>query len=257
MTKDRSAFSQKALVVLQAALSLAMLTVAGLLTRSLGNLERQSFGFEQQGRLLVRIGPQAAGYTPERLTGLYERLEDRVARVPGVITSSLALYTAQQGNNWGEEVYVAGKTITGGSSWDRVSAGYFETMGTPIVRGRGIEAGDTAASTKVAVINEAFARRYFPNEDTLGQHFGKDEASHAGDYEIVGVAADAKYQDAAEVPRAMFFVPLTQKITYQTAIDNRPEDGSITWARSCCTRSAIPISSRPTCGARSPTSTRT
>jgi len=227
VTRDTSAFSQKALVVLQAALSLALLTVAGLLTRSLSNLEHQSYGFEQQGRLVVRINPQAAGYTQERLTGLYERLEDRLSRIPGVVTSSLALYTAQQGNNWGENVYIAGRTVTGGSSWDRVSARYFETLGTPIVRGRGIEPEDTAASTRVAVINEAFARRYFPNEDPIGRHFGKDEASHAGDYEIVGVAADAKYQDATRAPQPMFFVPLTQKVAYATAGDSRVEDGSM------------------------------
>ncbi|MGE5243160.1 MAG: ABC transporter permease [Betaproteobacteria bacterium] len=226
-TRDTSAFSQKALVVVQAALSLMLLTMAGLLTRSLQNLENQSYGFERQGRLVVRINPASAGYTQERLTGLYERLEAGLARIPGVVNASLALYTAQQGNNWGESVYIAGKQVTGGSSWVRVSAHYFETIGTPIVRGRGIEEQDTAASQKVAVINEAFARRYLPNEDPIGKHFGKDEADHAGDYEIVGIAADAKYQDASQAVRPMFFVALPQKITYATAEDNRVEESSM------------------------------
>jgi hypothetical protein len=96
-----------------------------------------------------------------------------------------------------------------------------------MVRGRSIGEQDTASSQHVAVINESFARKYFPNQDPLGKHFGKDQASHAADYEIVGVAKDAKYQDAAKAPRPMFFVPLTQKIKYESAEDQRVEDGSM------------------------------
>lgn len=224
---DSSAVPQKSLVILQAALSLVLLTIAGLLTESLRNLDSQQFGIERQGRLLVAINPMTAGYTQERLTGLYQQLEDRLAHSPGVIASSLSLYTAQQGNNWGEDIHFPGRTGDFGSSWDRVSAHYFETIGTPIVRGRGIGDQDTATSQKVAVVNEAFARKYFTNEDPIGQHFGKDEQSHAGDYEIVGVAKDAKYQDAARPARPMFFVPLPQKIIYETQIDNRTEEGSM------------------------------
>jgi predicted permease len=224
---DASAIPQRSLIVLQAALSLVLLTVAGLLTQSLRNLENQQYGFERQGRLIVQFNPATAGYTQDRVMGLYEQLEDRFSHTPGVITASLSLYTAQQGNNWGEDIFFPGKAGDFGSSWDRVSAHYFETIGTPIVRGRGIGEQDTATSQKVAVINEAFARKYFPNEDPIGKHFGKDEVSHAGEYEIVGVAKDAKYQNASRPARPMFFVALPQKIKYETPEDNRIEEGSM------------------------------
>lgn len=225
--QDSSALPQKSLVILQAALSLVLLTIAGLLTQSLGNLENQAFGFEKQGRLIVTISPQSAGYGQDRLMGLYQQLQDHLTHLPGVISASLSTYTAQQGNNWGEDVFVPGKTDHSGASWDRVSAHYFETIGTPIVRGRGIGEQDTATSQKVAVVNEAFARKYFSNEDPIAKHFGKDELSHAGDYEIVGVAKDAKYLNATRPARQMFFVALPQKINYETDADQRPEDQSM------------------------------
>ena len=227
VTRDSSALPQRSLIVLQAAVALVLLSVAALLTESLTNLSNQQYGFEKQGRLIVQISPVSAGYNQDRLMNLYEQLNDRLSHTSGVISESLALYTAQQGNNWGEDVFFPGKTGDFGSSWDRVSAHYFESIGTPIVRGRGIEEQDTATSQKVAVINEAFARKYFPNEDPIGKHFGKDEVSHAGDYEIVGVAKDAKYGNVARPARPMFFVPLPQKIHYETIEDNRIEDASM------------------------------
>src|SRR5262249_6837094 len=99
-TRDESALPQKSLVVVQAALSLVLLTVAGLLTQSLRNLQNQPYGFERQGRILVQFNPNSAGYTAERLMGLYQQMEDRFSHMPGVIHESMSLYTAQQGNNW-------------------------------------------------------------------------------------------------------------------------------------------------------------
>src|SRR5262249_46056620 len=133
-TKDSSALPQKSLVVLQAALSLMLLTVAGLLTQSLRNLQNQAYGFEMQGRILFYINPSSAGYTQERLLGLYQQIEARFSRMPGVIHESLSLYTAQQANNWGEGVHILGRAGDAqNSSWDRVSAHYFETIGTPVL----------------------------------------------------------------------------------------------------------------------------
>lgn len=226
LTRDKSALPQKSLVVFQAAGSLVLLTIAGLLSQSLRNLQKQEFGFEREGRLLIRINPASAGYTADRLTGLYQQLEDRFSHMPGVIHQSLALYTAQQGNNWGEDVFISGRTENMGSSWLRVGAHYFETIGTPIVQGRGFRESDTATSQHVAVVNEAFAKKYFPNTNAVGQHFGKDEASHAGDYEIVGIARDAKYHSQTEPVQPMFFVPLPQIIRYQGVVDNMVESSS-------------------------------
>jgi predicted permease len=229
-SRDPAAFGQKSLVILQAALSLMLLTIAGQMAQSLHNLQAQQFGFEREGRLLVQFSPQSAGYTQERLTGLYQQMEDRFGHLPGVINESLSLYTAQQGNNWGESVYIAGEKarMDNGSSWDRVSAHYFETIGTPILQGRGFRESDTATSQRVAVVTEAFVKKFFPGAaNPIGQHFGKDEPSHAGDYEIVGVARDAKYQNASRPARVMFFVPLSQTIKYSNGVDNMVETSSM------------------------------
>lgn len=227
VTRDKSALPQKGLVILQAALSLVLLTVAGLVTQSLRNLQDQQFGFERHGRLLVEMNTRTAGYTDDRLPALYQQIEDRFSHTPGVISESLSLYTAQQGNNWGEDIHIIGRTERMGASWDRVSAHYFETIGTPIVRGRGFSEADTATSQRVAVVNETFVKKYFPNVEAIGQHFGKDEESHAGDYAIVGIAKDAKYQNAMRDPRPMFFVPLAQTIKYDTEVDDMVEKASM------------------------------
>lgn len=228
-TRDRSALPQKLLVITQAALSLVLLALAGLLTQSLRNLKNQQYGFERSGRILVSLDPRNAGYTAERLPGLYQQIEDRFKNMPGVISESLSLYTAQQGNNWGEGILILGRPRldNNGASWDRVSAHYFETIGTPVVRGRSFSESDTASSQHVAVVNEAFVKRFLPDAEALGQHFGKGDSSHAGDYEIVGVVKDAKYQNAARPPRPMFFIPLAQTVKYQHEDDARVESASL------------------------------
>ena len=228
-SRDAASVGQKSLVIVQAALSLALLTVAGLLTQSLRNLQGQQFGFERQGRLIVEMNPRAAGYTQERLLPLYQQLEERFSQMSGVIHESLSLYTAQQGNNWGEGIRILGHEPkpNQGSSWDRVSTHYFETIGTPIVRGRGFTDQDTATSRHVTVVSESFVDRYFPNEDPLGQHFGKGDADSAGDYEIVGVAKNTKYGDAAGKPRIIFFVPLVQNVHYKDTMQEQVETASM------------------------------
>src|SRR4029077_19520415 len=95
-------------------------------------------------------------------------------------------------------------------SWDRVGPHYFETIGTRLLRGRVIDEHDTPTAPHGAVVNETFARRYFANEDPIGQHFGMRGVSHSGDYEIVGIVEDAKYQDTRGPAYATSFLPLLQ-----------------------------------------------
>jgi predicted permease len=229
-TRDAATTGQKMLVVLQAALSLVLLCVAGLVTQSLRHLRNQEYGFDRGGRVLVEINPSASGYTLEKLPWLYQQIEDRFKSTPGVINESLALYTAQQGNNWGETIQILGRENQNdqSSSWDRVGAHYFETLGTPIVQGRGFKESDTQSAQHVAVVNEFFARKFFPNGSALGQHFGKGDAKSSGDYEIVGVAKDAKYwTHERDNKRPMFFVPLPQTTSYTRQTDQRVESGSM------------------------------
>ncbi|HUI85019.1 MAG TPA: ABC transporter permease [Candidatus Binatia bacterium] len=218
-TRERSSLPQKLLVIGQAALSLVLLACAGLLTSSLRNLERQDLGFAVDHRISVAINPPLASYTPERLDALYRAIEDRLAQLPNVQSVSLALYSPMSGENWGEMVAVEGKgdpkpIDANGSSWDRVSRQYFSTIGENVVRGRDFDRSDNSASRPVAIVNEAFVRQFFPNEDPIGKHFGMDMARFAGTYEIVGVVHDAKYIEPEKPAHPMFFVPLEQTLHY-------------------------------------------
>jgi predicted permease len=223
-----SAVAQRSLVVVQVALSLALVTLAGLLTQSLRNIDKQAFGFEANGRLVVEIDPQSAGYTQSGLIALYRRIDSRLSQVPGVISESVSLYTVQQaGATWGARVYLEGGTGPFPSFFNRVGARYFETIGTPILRGRAISEHDTVDSQRVAVVSETFAQRYFAGQDPIGRHFGRSAPGHATDYEIVGVAVDAKYADGSQAVRPMFFLPVSQKVTFSGEIPNKIEESSL------------------------------
>ena len=219
-TRDRSSLPQKSLIVFQAALSLVLLAGAGLLTQSLRNLEHQSFGIQTANRYVVHLDPYGAGYSPERLPGLYTQMEQRFRALPGVKSVGLALYSTLEGNNWGECVFVQGRPAPGpnshcGSSWDRVSPQFLETVGQPVVRGRGITEQDTATSRFVAVVNQAFVKKFFPNEDPIGKHFGNHGQEYSDSFEIVGTVADAKYNSPNDEFRPMFLRPLTQRLSSQ------------------------------------------
>ncbi len=218
-TGDKSSLPQRTLVVLQVVLSLVLLSGAGMLTHSLRNLENRDFGFDMHHRVAVQMNALPASYTPEQLQARYAALQERLQQIPGVERASLALYTPFT-DNWGEGIVVEGKPSDmfgdhNGASWDRVSAGYFPAVGQAILRGRGIEREDTAKTRPVAVVNEAFAKRFFPKEDPLGKHFGMDIPAYAGSFEVVGVVRDANYSDLQAELRPMFFIPLTQSIPYK------------------------------------------
>ena len=164
-TRDSATLPQKILVVVQATLSIVLLAGAGLLTRSLRNLEHQSFGFETDHRISIVMNEPPASYTEPQLNALYRELQGRLQRIPGVARAALALYTPYI-DNWGELIVPQGHGVPqmdddSNASWDRVSPGYLETMGQPILRGRSISEDDTASTRSVAVVNEAFAKRFF------------------------------------------------------------------------------------------------
>jgi len=223
-TRRSGSLPRKTLVILQAALSLVLLSASGLLTETLRNLEHQNFGFEQNGRTVVNIDPVLAGHKPEQLEWLYGRVHDSLLSIPGVSSVAACLYSPQSGDGWNELIYVAGRPAPGPTennlSWiDRVTPGYFEIIGNPIVKGRPLSEQDTAASRHVAVINEAFARRFFQNENPIGKYFGNAEIRSAGEYEIVGVARDARYlTNRLEEPvEPIFFVPEAQSVVFADA----------------------------------------
>jgi predicted permease len=215
VTARAGSLPRKALVVFQIALSLALLSASGLLTSALHALETQDFGFEQERRMVAKINPRLAGYQPAQLSQLYRRIHDSIAGIPGVSSVALCLYSPP-GGGWGAGVWVAGHSAPGprddnSSSWDRVTPGYFDVIGTPIVKGRGVSQEDTAASQRVAVINEAFARKFFRNEDPLGRHFGQS-AGASGAFEVIGVVKDARYltNNLDQPSGPFFFLPEAQ-----------------------------------------------
>ena len=221
-TRDRASVPQRSLIVVQAALSLMLLVGAGLLTRSLGNLEHQDFGLKTDNRYVLHFDPAGAGYTADNLQAFNRQMEQEFAAIPGVQSVGIALYSTLEGNNWGEAIFVQGHPAPGpnsqnGSSWDRVSPRFFETVGQPVLRGRGFTEDDTATSLKVAVVNQAFVKKFFPKEDPIGRHFGVFEPKLSSSFEIVGIVADAKYNNPRDDVRPMYFRPLSQQLTGLTS----------------------------------------
>jgi predicted permease len=215
-TRDHSALPQKALLVLQSALSLVLLVSAVLMTRSLGNLEHMDFGLATSNRYVLHLDAAGAGYTVDRLPALYREMEARFSSIPGIRGVGLALYSPLEGNNWGECVIQQGHAApkpgdSCGSTWDRVSANYLKTIGVPMIRGREFTGQDTATSLPVAIVNETFVHKYFPNQDPIGKHFGIDDVKYSGSWEIVGVFKDFKLNNPRDDKRAVFLRPLTQQ----------------------------------------------
>ena len=216
-----SSIAQKALVIAQAAMSLVLLSAAALLGQSLRNLEQQNFGFETQDRYLVSINPRLSDYKPEQMEQVYRRIDERLLGVPGVRMAAPALYAPMSGDSWNEGIRIAGRPEPGprensGAGWARVMPGFFETLGAKIVQGRTIEEQDGATTRPIAVVNEAFVRRFFKDQNPIGQHFGMNRIQYANTFEIVGVVRDMRYMtyDYREPVRPMFWLPETQSVKY-------------------------------------------
>jgi predicted permease len=229
-TSDHSSFARQALLIVQAALSVVLVAGATMLSRSLDKLEHQNFGFLTEGRVVVSVNRPPATYTQPQLASLYRQIEEGMNRLPGVTGSGLALYNPLT-DNWGELILVSGHpppkmSEEAGSSWDRVSADYLQNIGVGLVRGRHFARSDNETTELVAVVNEAFVKRFFKNdEDPLGQHFGLDLPENAGTFRIVGIVRNAKFAGFAlrKPARPMFYVPLAQNVPYKNPLMKRIE----------------------------------
>jgi predicted permease len=227
---DRSSSTRKALLVVQATLSVVLVAGSTMLARSLNKLEHQDFGYTVEGRVIVDLNSPPAGYSGPQLTALYRRMEEELSHLPGVQGAGLALYNPLT-NNWGELIMVAGHPTgklneESGASWDRVSANYLQDFGVQVLKGRGFTAADNETGEAVAIVNEGFVKRFFKSdENPLDQHFGLDLPENANTYRIVGVVRDAKFAGFAlnRPARPMFFVPLAQTANYQNELMKRLE----------------------------------
>jgi putative ABC transport system permease protein len=224
---------QRSLVIAQVAVSLVLLSAAALLGRSLRNLQHQNFGFETDGRYISWINPMLSNYKPEQLEPMFEKIDDRLTQIPGVRKVAPALYAPMTGDNWNEGVRVAGRPEPGAkedtsASWSRIMPGFFETIGAKMTLGRPITEDDTATTRKVAVINEAFAKRFFKDKNPIGEHFGINKIQYSNTYEIIGVAKDMRYltYDYKDPIHPMFWVPEAQAIQY----GDKPSDSNDIWS---------------------------
>jgi macrolide transport system ATP-binding/permease protein len=199
-------------VVLQAGLSLVLLVGAGLFAKSLSKQEHIDLKLDPVNRYVVHINPQTAGYPQRQLGDLYRSIEERFHALPGVEKVGISSFTPMEDNNNGWGVQIQGKpNANGQATFIKANAEYFDSVGTRVVMGRGIQADDTAESRHIAVVNKEFVRQLFkPGENPIGQHFGWDEKA-AGDWEIVGVVEDTAYQSATWKDHMMYFVPLMQR----------------------------------------------
>lgn len=221
-TGDRSSLTQKGLMILQVALSIVLLSAAFLMARSLANLEHQNYGITIANRYVMRFDPKGAGYTVDRLPALYREIEDRFSGLRSVVNVSLARYTPLDGNAWGTSIVRQGHPAPGPgdksfSLWDRVGDRFLQSIGVPILRGRNFSPQDTQSSTPVALVNEAFVRRFFPDQNPLGGHFGIVSSENSGSFEIVGVFADFRMNDPRREVPPLFLRPISQQYLGYTA----------------------------------------
>ena len=202
----------KALVAGQVSISLLLLIGASMFVRSLQKLNSIDVGFKRENLLLFGVDASLSGYKDDRLIGLYQRLQESVEALPGVKSVSLSRHSLI-----GNGLSRSGMTIPGyekraGEEMlayaNLVGPGFFETMGIPILLGRGLTIRDNETAPRVVVINEALARRYFPNESAIGRRF----SWHEKDVEIVGIARNAKYNDLRQAEPPTIYDPYLQNV---------------------------------------------
>jgi predicted permease len=202
---------RRMLVGIQVSLSLLLLFGAGLFVRTLRNLESLGPGFPTDHLLTFTIDPSLNGYSDEETKSFYERLNVNLQTMPGVTSVGFSSMPLLKGYAW--QNAVLGKDFEGAPIEEQpvlseVGPDYFATLGIPMVAGRAFTAQDVGPA-KYAVINESFAREYFPGRNPIGQRFGlvDDMEPVTPDTEVIGVIPDRKYRDLRETPPAQAYFP--------------------------------------------------
>ena len=209
------------LATAQIALSLALLIAAGLFTRSLMNVSRVELGVKAESLLTFSVSPSLNGYKAEKSLAFFDQLEDNLRALPGVTGVTSALVPLLGGNNWGNSVSVEGFTQTpdtnNNASYNEVSPGFFRTVGMPLIAGREFLPSDAKESAKVAIVNEAFAKKFNLGRDVVGKHIGAGDnpMTQKLDIEIVGFVQDAKYSEVKREIPPQYFRPTRQGSTPQ------------------------------------------
>jgi len=214
-TGGRERFSlRRILIVSQVGLSVVLLMGALLFVRSLRNLTTLNVGFQQTGILITSVDFERLQIPEERYTEYKRDLVKRVQAIPGVESVAHAMLVPFGGSTWNDGVLLEGSDQDAGDAWENfIGPGYFKTVATPFLAGRDFDDRDTATSVKVAIVNQAFARKILKGADPLGKRFRIHE--HPGKprplYEIVGVTGDNKFQDMHEEFLPFMYFPATQQ----------------------------------------------
>ena len=198
-----------ALVVLQVALSMVVLTGAGLLLRTLSNLRRIDAGFDTQNLLIFDLNPQLAGYTDEQIPRLYADLQRRIAALPGVTGVSYASEALLDGGRSSRDMKIEGRSDRSKVEILTLGVGpaYFPTMKIPLLAGRFFNSTDTN-NTHRALVNRSFVTKYLAGRNPLGMHFGGDDPQDP-QWEIVGVVGDTKFETPRSDDAPTAFMPFT------------------------------------------------
>jgi predicted permease len=203
---------RSALVTAQIGLSMTLLVAAGLFIKSLANVSRVDLGINTHNVVMFGISPALNGYQRERILALYQQLEDQLAALPGVSGVSTGRVPLIDGSNWGSSVNVQGfqrgPDVDNGSRFNLIGPGYFSTLGVPLVAGREFTVGDAMEAPQVAVVNQAFARKFGLGNDAVGKFMGRGADSLT--IQIVGLVTDAKYSEVKQETPPLFFTPYRQ-----------------------------------------------
>jgi predicted permease len=207
-----SLFLRKSLIAVQVALSFLLLFGAGLFVRSLQNLKTTETGFSgMQNLVTFKVSPALNGYDVPRAVNFYQELLLRVRGIPGVTTAGYTTVAVLHSDEWDNSMAVEGHEAKDGEDMQAFmnapSPGYFKTMGIPILEGRDFDARDFHPDSKVAIVNEHFAKHFFGDSSAVGKHLGEGVKPGKLDIEIIGVAADSLYEGPRQGVRRQVFVP--------------------------------------------------
>ena len=206
---------RKYLVAGQVAFTLLLLTGGALFARTLWNLRKQNLGLSTENLITFSIAPQLSGYNAPRTVALVDQLRERLGALPGVLGVGSSQIPVLTGTDMGGNITVEGRqnldTDDRHVNFDAVSPNYFSTMRIPLLSGREFNAGDTATNTKVAIINEAMVKEFFPKRNPIGVHFGMGSGDDVKlNIEIVGVVKDTKESHVRDTDRPYFYQPYSQ-----------------------------------------------
>ncbi|NOT63117.1 MAG: ABC transporter permease, partial [Acidobacteria bacterium] len=202
----------KGLIVAQVALSLLILVGAGVFLRTLQNLQRVNLGFNQENLLVFKLQPAQAGYQDERLVQFYQQLFARLDALPGVRAATFGHVALLAHDNYSSGILLPGEDVNAprrSTMRQMARENYFATLEIPLLRGRSFTAQDDAHAPQVAIVSQAFAHRFFPNDEVLGKQITFRGENRM--VEIVGVVADARYETQRKEIPPLLYTPWQQE----------------------------------------------